>query len=67
MTQDDTGVPSDVETPAPTDTAMDITPKPGPTGDGGPGSAPPPPRGATQTPKEPTDTAMDITPDDDNC
>ena len=58
MTQDDTagGV-------APTDTAMDITPKTGAAEDG---AAVPPPveEAATVAPKDPTTTAMDITPRD---
>ncbi len=64
MAQDDTtgGV-------APTETAMDITPKPGVPVGGATGGATPPvppatPAADTAAPKEPTRTAMDITPDD---
>ncbi len=47
---------------APTETAMDITPKPGASAGG---AAPPAaPAADTAAPKEPTRTAMDITPDD---
>ncbi len=58
MTQDDTAGGA-----APTDTAMDITPKPG-APEGGAAVPPPSPAPAAPAPKDPTTTAMDITPRD---
>ncbi len=50
---------------APTETAMDITPKPGASAGGVTPPVPPAaPAADTAAPKEPTRTAMDITPDD---
>jgi hypothetical protein len=67
MTQNDAAGPSaSKEPPAPTDTAMDITPKTAATPSDGAASdhAPAsPPKAATGAPLAPTKTAMDVTPE----